>query len=509
MRQLCVLVLIAAAVLGGGCVVAYDPAASARFGVGDPSPARPLSGPGRAEARAVMPPPDASSTPISAPAVAEPARTPLPPTAEAPQTAAGRQLEWVVGLLSGQQERDRAVAGHFAPDFLQRVPVAALRRTVQQWRRDELGSGPAELADVSEAEGGVLTALVRGKATDRFTQVRLGVDEQGRISTLWLAPVIGAKLGTVANWGAIDDTLASLPGSVSLAAYELPGGSSDPKAARELHTFGADKRLAIGSTSKLYIAGAVAEAVLEGRLKWDDIITIQDNLKSLPTGRMQLLAEGTEVRVADALDAMLSLSDNTAADHLMFRVGRERVEDFMRRHNGAPERNLPMLSTMELFKLKLTADRELVKRYLAADEPGRRAMLAPGGPVEQATISPTALLLWKIPFLINELEWFATAPECCEAITALHALEVKPGLEPLGRSLRVNPGIPFDARTWKSVAYKGGSEPGVLNMTWLLERADGRWFTLAIGWNDPAKAVDIQKMSELAGAAAALLADEK
>ncbi len=40
-------------------------------------------------------------------------------------------------------------------------------------------------------------------------------------------------------------------------------------------------------------------------------------------------------------------------------------------------------------------------------------------------------------------------------------------------TLAVNPGMPVDKARWPYVGFKGGSEPGVLQLTWLL-RARGR-----------------------------------
>ena len=135
-------------------------------------------------------------------------------------------------------------------------------------------------------------------------------------------------------------------------------------------------------------------------------------------------------------------------------------------------------------------------RREAADEATRRAMLAPGGEVAKASPSFAAAALWKAPFHITDIEWFATTPEMCRVMADLHRLEQQPGLEEVGHALRINPGLQFDSRTWRSIAYKGGSEPGVLNMTWLLERADGKWFTVSFGWNDTKKDVDIKTASD-------------
>jgi hypothetical protein len=46
----------------------------------------------------------------------------------------------------------------------------------------------------------------------------------------------------------------------------------------------------------------------------------------------------------------------------------------------------------------------------------------------------------------------------------------------------------------------------VLNLTWLLQRADGRWFVLTVGVNDPTRAIDPDGVLRLVAPAAALLA---
>ena len=43
---------------------------------------------------------------------------------------------------------------------------------------------------------------------------------------------------------------------------------------------------------------------------------------------------------------------------------------------------------------------------------------------------------------------------------------------------------------WSYVGYKGGSEAGVRNLSWLLRDGDGRWYMLAISQMDPASEID-------------------
>ena len=43
-----------------------------------------------------------------------------------------------------------------------------------------------------------------------------------------------------------------------------------------------------------------------------------------------------------------------------------------------------------------------------------------------------------------------------------------------------------------------GSEPGVLNLTWLLQKKDGTWWILTVSDNDPAKDVPTAGIEVLA-----------
>src|SRR5262249_45500007 len=148
------------------------------------------------------------------------------------------------------------------------------------------------------------------------------------------------KRADLDTWAKIDDRCRSLPGKVSLASYALEGSQLRP-----VHTLNPDEPLAIGSTFKLYILGALAEEVAAGRARWDEPLAIKDDLTSLPSGQMQLETEGVEFPISRFADLMISISDNTAADHLLDRVGRARVEAYMSRLNPDAARNLPFLST--------------------------------------------------------------------------------------------------------------------------------------------------------------------
>jgi hypothetical protein len=51
--------------------------------------------------------------------------------------------------------------------------------------------------------------------------------------------------------------------------------------------------------------------------------------------------------------------------------------------------------------------------------------------------------------------------------------------------MRVNPGVAAPTE-WAHIAYKGGSEPGVLNLTTQVTAHNGTTYCVAATWNDNA-----------------------
>ena len=401
----------------------------------------------------------------------------------------------------------------FTPRFLEQVPPAELTKALTNIRKEAFDGGRVMLVQVEDAlRDDSLSGVITGEGSERYLSVFIALDDKTwKIAGLRFAPTFGGQ-ASPADWNAFGGEAGKLKGGVSFGAYELvPRDMAKPKGALRLlpiYEFGEGKRLAIGSTFKLYVLGALAEEAAAGQLSWDAPLAIQDVYKSLPSGKMQDIAPGTEFSTSHFATQMISISDNTATDHLLHRVGRDKVEAYMSRLNGDPQRSFPFLTTFEMFTIKLSDDRTLAARYGEADEATRRDMLRPEGEVGKARPNILLAQAWNTPTEIERVEWFATAPECCQAMADLRRLEQLPGMEPLGKALRTNPGMPFDENTWTSVAFKGGSEPGVLNTTWLLERDDGRWFALSVGWNDPKSTLDQDRLLQLAASGVKLLEQE-
>ncbi len=183
---------------------------------------------------------------------------------------------------------------------------------------------------------------------------------------------------------------------------------------------------------------ALGDAVAAGKVRWDQPLTVTAQLKGLPPGELQSEPDGTRISVLDAAGKMISLSDNTAADMLINLLGRSAVEASLRSTGMAsPAMNLPVLTTREIYVLKLRQWPTLAKRFISADESGRRELLA--STVDRAPLPTLAQAgAWTTPRDIDRLEYFGSATDLCRAYASLAALDRQPGLSPIGQALAVN-----------------------------------------------------------------------
>ncbi|WP_340119577.1 serine hydrolase [Pelagibius sp. 7325] len=333
--------------------------------------------------------------------------------------------------------RDESVAeDRFAESFLAQVPAAQVAQIVAALKRD-LG-----LLERTEARGTDFT-LHFTKGTVR---ARLSLDGDGRIAGLWFGEATPA--GGIASLAA---AIRALPGRTSLLVV------SDGKAVESQQ---AETPLAVGSAMKLAVLDALRRAVADGRLSWSQVVELDPAWRSLPSGQLQAWPAGTPLTIASLAHLMISISDNTATDALIRLAGREQVE-------AVTPRNAPFLTTREAFVLKAAKGAALRRQWTAGDAPARRALLAT---LAEAPL-PAAGDLTATP--TPEIEWFLSAKELCTLLDATADLP----------SVGINPGL-ADAEDWQAVAYKGGSEPGVLNLSTRVVGRDGRVHCVVATWND-------------------------
>ena len=277
--------------------------------------------------------------------------------------------------------------------------------------------------------------------------------------------------------------MRSVAPKVRLFVGEVTDGTCEP-----IHTIDPDTPAPLGSAFKLYVLDALGRAVASHEVSWDQQLTISAPVKSLPSGVLQDEPDGTRISVRDVAAKMISVSDNTAADMLIHLLGRSRVEAAL----GAagmtdPARDLPFLTTRELFTLKLDQWPTLADRYLAADPAGRRALLA-------RTVDPSALpppTPWTTPRDIDTVEWFASARDICRVYASLDALARRPGLAPINDVFALNDGgLGLDPAQWQTTWFKGGSEPGVLTLNYLATTRTGHTYVVSALAENPSAPID-------------------
>jgi hypothetical protein len=111
------------------------------------------------------------------------------------------------------------------------------------------------------------------------------------------------------------------------------------------------------------------------------------------------------------------------------------------------------------------------------------------------------------PIRIDTIEWFADRFDMCRALLALYEFSQDPQMRPVSEILTLEDQIGIDREHFPYVGFKGGSELGVLAGNWLLERDDGRRFTMTMAFNDTKQALDLPSIIEVLQAAVDLIYD--
>jgi beta-lactamase class A len=340
----------------------------------------------------------------------------------------------------------------FDPAFLAQIPLAQIQQVVEQYTGQN-----GKVQRVEKSDDGYTVYSEHAKFP-----AKAALNDQGQFTGLWFGlaqPLQAASLeGSVKSF-------SQLFGQVSVLVTEE---------GKPLASLNPDQPLGVGSAFKLAIIRALSSQIAAGKQHWDHVFLLNPAWKSLPSGVIRTWPDQTPLTLATLANEMISISDNTAADALLSIAGRENVE-------AVAARNRPFLSTREAFILKDPANEALLVRYRAADAAGRRALLPQ---IDKLPLPDVAIFAQGKP-LATDIEWFFTAGELCSLID---------GVRGLG-AMQINPGL-ASKKEWLQVAYKGGSEPGVLNFTTALTAKNGRHYCVAATWNSEG-VVDENKFAKL------------
>jgi beta-lactamase class A len=391
-----------------------------------------------------------------------------PANAAEPSASFTRRAGELVRVLTGETPPQ----AFFSPAFLGRIPPAQVTLVRAQLKASYGAPQSVQRVEASSPTAG--TVFVRFERAVVRLQMAVGPAPPHLVEGLLVA---GAE-SSAADVAAVFGEMVRLPGEVSLAAARLEeAGPAD------FLTEKADRPLAIGSAFKLFILAELMRAVKAGERRWSDVVPLGP--PSLPSGLVQDWPRGSPVTLHSLAALMISRSDNSATDTLLGVLGREKVERLLPELGvRAPERNRPFLSTREAFALKL-GDPTLLERWKAADEAGRRALLPQLERAEASTLDSSRH--GGRPAEIATVEWFASPADLVRTLdwlrrngdrTALDLLSINPGL---GTAL---------AKEFDYFGFKGGSEPGVLNLSLLVKTRSGRWLAVSATWNDEKATLD-------------------
>lgn len=400
-----------------------------------------------------------------------------PPQAATAQSGIAARADEVVAVINGKTAPEDV----FNKAFQAAVPPAQIRALSTSLTAQ---FGPAVTVALLEPRDGTRASIAirfeRGLAKG---VIALDPAEDNRVSELVFTSV--EALADAGDTPAkITADLSALPGNVNAWFAPLNGDAA-------VISIDADKPLALGSTFKLYVLAALAEDVKAGRRRWTDVVALSE--KSYPSGQLQDWPKGAPVTLHTLASLMISISDNTATDQLITVLGKDRILKLMRDSGHAnPSANDPFLTTRELFVLK-TMDPLFLDQWRTRS---RDAIVAAEVlmTVADPTLEEVTAVFAGGPKAID-IEWFASPADLAKLLAYMrHTADPK-----VFEILAINPlATPAIKANWQYIGFKGGSEPGVINLTWLLRDKAGRDHILTLGWNNPAAVVDDGKLQAIA-----------
>lgn len=414
---------------------------------------------------------------VAAPVGAQTQASPQPPATKASAPLELR-VEQLPAVLSGKT----AAADFFTPSFLAVVSEAQFNQLTDQFIvqygqplkiTSVAPNGPHSAVITIEFEGAIANAEIAVEATAPNKVVGL------------LIKGFALKGDSLAK---IDAEFATLPGASGYLIEKVaPDGARTQIAGRNVA-----QQFAIGSTFKLYVLAELASQVDAGRRKWTDVVPLTVISHSSPA--TQNWPRDTPVTLQTLATWMISVSDNAATDALIGVLGREAIEKKLALvGHSNPDKALPLLTTVEAFALKNNP--ALRKAFEAATEAQQRALLEERA-ADLTYEKVNLVALGSGPAAIDSIEWFATPVDMAALLQNMRSMHN----ETMLNIMSVNKGVsPASASKWAYLGYKGGSEPGVISMSFLGKSKAGDFYTVTGSWNNATANVENAMFANLMG----------
>lgn len=372
---------------------------------------------------------------------------------------------------------------HFSKSFMNKIKYENLVSVLQGVYSDD---GNCTKAIVLSPDGASSKAALRTNTTEqRFI---ISLDANGLISGL---QYVGRSTPKV-KINSLEDLKSVLDGLGDISSLYIKNYSKN-EVASEIN---ANKRLALGSEFKLYVLNYLDQKIALKKYNWDDKLKVYESQKSLPSGILQTYPEGSEFTLKQFAELMISKSDNTATDHLINFLGKENIENTMFGLNSFLQDNSPLLTTMDMFRLR-TLSSDQVDSYLKSDVNQKRTFLLNLQNNLSRDEVVTHLSNWDQPKDIQKVEWYASTSDVCSVVENIkHQADFDQNIYDI---MSIN--TPFvwieNDPYFEYVGYKGGSEPGVMTMTFLVKTKKQDWACISMGINNQKQSLNETAVADL------------
>lgn len=375
---------------------------------------------------------------------------------------------------------------YFTEDFRKQIPLSYLQSVFSELHNDV---GPCISYSTTLTAPNKFKLTLNGEKKIDAT-LSVTVDEsQGLFNGLLLNGIQDPNV-QIKNWSDVGAALTKLDSTGKLSATLTTADGS----IEFLHN--SSDVFAIGSTFKLYVLGALEQAIAKGLHQWDEILPLKEEWKSLPSGIMHTWPEGQKVTLYEYAEKMISISDNTATDHLLYLLGREKVEQMLLpMGNNHQNLYLPFLGTLEMFKLKWAIPQVEAQNYISKNRSERLLALDDLKKIPKEQVGTNGAQ--DKPIFIDQIEWFATTKENCKAMFWLASRNNLQLRSILSKNVPLLTEVGSPESHWAFAGFKGGSEPGVLNMTFLIESKRGQRACLSMSWNNKNKSVSSNRLIDI------------
>ena len=282
-------------------------------------------------------------------------------------------------------------------------------------------------------------------------EIRIHTDDDGWVDRFDL----DTQAPTITSWHDVDAVLSKTGARYSYQVAKVDNGHCDPVAGTNT-----GESLPLASIFKLYVLHALAGAVENGMVSWDDQLTVTDKSRAVGSSGLEL-PPGAHVSVRTAAEKMVATSDNMATDLLIERMGTHAIEEaLVTAGHHDPASMTPFPTMYELFSVGW--GQPDLRSQWKQGSPQVRAQLLAQANSNPYQPDPTRA---HTPASSYGAEWYGNAEDICRVHVALQADAVGE-VAPVRQILSAVAGIQLDQNVWPYIGAKAGGLPGDLTFSW-------------------------------------------